>query len=302
MESTRIKINIPSDIFDTGYETRKLTVTKNEVLKNIKDVLGSFKCISYNDEDGDNICCYLEREATEAVFVDIVTSFMVVNTDKNHVTEAEKPEDTLADTCGVNAEPSVISHTENQHEDSNIIDKSDSEDSDEDYQLPTSSTKRTPAFKNFERNLDPTFFTFTCDDEEKQFTISCLSCNCTFTTTAKRGLSRVDKHIASWGHKEQSGASVEKEKQLKESVDKEFPGIFVLKNSCFICKFCNNRGSNASIEASAKCHGSPMVRCASHVNSKTHKRNVGEIKVKPLTSYFTKASKSSVSETSEKFS
>ena len=48
-------------------------MTENEVLENIRNILDGFKCIFYIDEDGDKICWYLEREATDAVFVDNVT-------------------------------------------------------------------------------------------------------------------------------------------------------------------------------------------------------------------------------------
>ena len=56
----RIKIKVPCDTdYENSYETRKITVTQNDVLENIRDVLGGFKCIFYIDEDGDMICCYL---------------------------------------------------------------------------------------------------------------------------------------------------------------------------------------------------------------------------------------------------
>ena len=139
---------------------------------------------------------------------------------------------------------------------------SDSEDTDN-YQRPR--TKHTPAFKNFERKLDPAVFSFTCNEEEAHFTISCILCSSTFTTTSKRGLSRVEEHIASWGHKERNGSSLEIEKRLKESDEKKIPGIFVFNNSSFSCRLCN-----VNIEASAKSRGDPITRCESHVKSASH--------------------------------
>ena len=154
-------------------------MTQNDVLKNIRDVLGGFKCIFYIDEDGDKICYYLECEATDAVFVDNVTSFMIESSDR--CTDADE-KDVAERTTGVCSkiisesgvtELSTIKDAEISDGslevdtpascDFEISAVSDSWDTVEDnYQLPR--TKHTPAFKNIERKMDPAVFSFTCDE------------------------------------------------------------------------------------------------------------------------------------------
>ena len=56
---------------------RKIKVEPNNIINNIKKIIGKFKNITYTDEEGDVISCLTEEELTSAVFEDGISSLVV---------------------------------------------------------------------------------------------------------------------------------------------------------------------------------------------------------------------------------
>ena len=56
---------------------QKIKVEPNNIINNIKKIIGKFENITYTDKDGDVISCLTEEELTSAVFEDGISSLVV---------------------------------------------------------------------------------------------------------------------------------------------------------------------------------------------------------------------------------
>ena len=73
-------------------------MSEGKVIELVKGVIGEFASMSYIDEDNDKIHCYVEKEASEAVFTDnifeIIMIILTVSTIPNKDEENEEDGET----------------------------------------------------------------------------------------------------------------------------------------------------------------------------------------------------------------
>ena len=148
------------------------------------------------------------------------------------------------------------------------------------------STSHSPAYMNLKIQEENFIvkMSFTCNKED-DFLVTCHLCDKQITTTAKRGLIRIEDHSKTWNHIEKVNDSAKETSfRVIEDVEENHPCIFVLNGTTITCKECGS-----TISANARSRGDPVSRCSTHVNSASHiakaKKNEAS-KMKSLNHYF----------------